>query len=220
MIFTKENYSHILYYKKPDVFDFSESLEAFICLFAHELAWHQKMESAHELIFQDDLTGLYNHRYLEQMLEREIARSSRFNDYFSLMFIDLDNFKAVNDNHGHLVGSELLKKVSKEIQCAVREIDSVMRYGGDEFIVILLGASIDQAMIVAERVRDSVESFRLRLQNGQKIGVTASVGLSCYPEHGETKQELLAVADDNMYLSKESGKNCIRISNRIDHEIR
>lgn len=216
VVFSKDSYLHIMYFKTPEGVEESKDLNAFIKLFAHEWNWHQRLEDAHELIFQDDLTGLFNYRFLEQMLEREVARSNRFNHKFSLMFVDLDNFKSVNDTHGHLVGSDLLKKIAKEIQNAVREVDSVVRYGGDEFIVILLGANESQSMVIAERVRASIEQFRLQIEGSDsKVGVTASIGISCYPDHGQTKEELLSMADSNMYLSKESGKNCIHIHHNL-----
>jgi diguanylate cyclase (GGDEF)-like protein len=215
VVFTKDNYVHLLYFAFPEGIEDSSDFNAFIGLFTHEWGWHQKLEVAHELIYKDDLTGLYNYRYLENVLDNEVARSSRFNDKFSLMFVDLDNFKSVNDVHGHLVGSELLRKISKEIQSAVREIDSVVRYGGDEFIVILLGTKIEQAYTVAERVRKFIEKYQLEVTSttGEKdsIKVTASIGLSCFPEHGQTKEELLSIADSNMYTSKSSGKNCINV---------
>lgn len=216
LLFRNKNTIHILYHRAPVLKEFYSDINAVVSLFSHEWNWHQRLEEAHELIFKDDLTGLYNYRYFESILDQEIARSSRFNDKFSLMFIDLDNFKSVNDSYGHLTGSELLKKVAKEILNAVREIDYVIRYGGDEFVVVLLGTQLNQAYHVAERVRKFIEKYEMDVVGindvGEKVSVTASVGLSCFPDHGSSKEDLLYIADSNMYSSKEAGKNRVNFS--------
>lgn len=210
-LFESDKQVHLLYFKElkgmPDNYD----LEVFLDLFRHEWQWLQKLDQVHNLIYKDDLTGLFNYRFLDENLDREVTRSERFNESFSLMFIDLDDFKSVNDTHGHLVGSELLCRLGDVIRKAVREVDSVIRYGGDEFIVMLLGANTKDAKIVAERVRRGIENYTLRTESQKQVKVTASIGISTYPEHGTTKEQLLSSADSGMYKSKGSGKNCIRI---------
>lgn len=210
-LFENDKQVHLLYFKELKGMRGNSDLEVFLDLFKHEWNWLQKLDQAHKLIYRDDLTGIFNYRFLDENLDREVMRSERFNESFSLMFIDLDDFKSVNDTHGHLVGSELLCRLAEVIRRAVREVDSVIRYGGDEFIVMLLGANTKDAKVVAERVRRGIENYTLRIENQKEVKVTASIGLSTFPEHGSTKEELLSSADSGMYKSKGSGKNCIRI---------
>lgn len=176
-----------------------------------EARWHRKMIRTESLLYVDDLTGLYNHRYLEISLENELRRADRFQNNFCLMFIDLDGFKPVNDQHGHLSGSSVLKQVADVIKDAVREIDIPMRYGGDEFVVLLLGATSTQGMLAAERVRKNIERTQFKVEDGGTTRVTASIGVAAYPEHGKDKEALLRIADESMYKSKKSGKNRVTI---------
>lgn len=176
--------------------------------FAHEWGWHKRLANAEEMLLIDELTGLYNMRYLDRAIDHELLRSQRFNVPFSLLFIDLDNFKKVNDVHGHLAGSELLKAVGSAIKDAVREVDSVIRYGGDEFVAMLIGANASMAMIVAERVRAFISSTTIKVDTSL-VSVTASIGIASYPTHGTTRNSLLAAADSSMYSIKNNGKNAV-----------
>ncbi len=176
--------------------------------FAHEWGWHRRLGNAEEMLLVDELTGLYNMRYLDRAIDHEILRSQRFNVPFSILFIDLDNFKKVNDVHGHLVGSELLKATGSSIKDAVREVDSVIRYGGDEFIAILIGANASMAINVAERVRAFISRTTVQV-GSQFVSVTASIGIASYPTHGSSRDSLLAAADASMYNIKNSGKNAV-----------
>jgi diguanylate cyclase (GGDEF)-like protein len=179
-------------------------------LFAHEWSWHKRLESSEQRLMRDDLTGLYNTRYMDLAIDQELLRAQRFNLQFSILFIDLDNFKYVNDKYGHLCGSSLLKVVSQQLTKAVREIDSVIRYGGDEFVIILIGASPSKAMKVAERARKFINNAKIE-EFGQSISVTASIGIASHPIHGSTRDALLATADESMYRSKSLGKNCVAL---------
>lgn len=176
-----------------------------------EARWHRKMTRTESLLYVDDLTGLYNHRYLEISLENELRRADRFQNNFCLMFIDLDGFKPVNDQHGHLSGSSVLKQVADVIKDAVREIDIPIRYGGDEFVVLLLAATSTQGLLAAERVRRNIERTQFKVEDGGTTRVTASIGVAAYPEHGKDKEALLRIADESMYKSKKSGKNRVTI---------
>jgi diguanylate cyclase (GGDEF)-like protein len=166
-----------------------------------------RFQKSQQLLIRDDLTGVYNHRYLEACLDQEIRRVQRFNTPFSLLFIDLDHFKPINDNYGHLAGSAVLRQVADALQSELREVDSVFRYGGDEYVVLLLEADSQTALKAAERIRRKIEQTPFQVGPGQTAGLTASIGVASCPEHGETKEQLLHLADESMYRSKRSGKN-------------
>lgn len=159
-------------------------------------------QRAQELIYTDDLTGLYNHRYLHIALEQEIHRSERYGLEFSLAFIDLDFFKNINDAHGHLAGSEVLRLVGGLLRECVRDADMLFRYGGDEFTALLVETDTRGAKIVAERIRSGIESFDFPTGQGDTSRLTATVGHATYPIHATTKNELIDLADKAMYLGK------------------
>ncbi len=167
-------------------------------------------QGARELIYTDDLTGLYNHRYMHIALDQEIRRSERYGLEFSVAFIDLDLFKNVNDEYGHLVGSDVLRQVSDLLRECVRDADMLFRYGGDEFTALLVETDTRGAKIVAERIRRGVEEFEFTLGQGQTGHLTATVGHSTYPIHATVQNELIDLADKAMYVGK--GKRNVAIS--------
>jgi diguanylate cyclase (GGDEF)-like protein len=160
-------------------------------------------QGARELIYTDDLTGLYNHRYLHIALEQEIRRSERYGLEFSLAFIDLDLFKGINDTHGHLAGSGVLNQVGDLLRECVRDADMLFRYGGDEFTALLVETDTRGAKIVAERIRSSIEEFEFATGSGKTSRLTATVGHATYPIHASTKNEMIDLADKAMYLGKD-----------------
>ena len=171
-------------------------------------------QGARELIYTDDLTGLYNHRYLGIALEQEIRRSERYGLEFSLAFIDLDLFKDVNDQHGHLSGSSVLRQVGKLLHECVRDADMLFRYGGDEFTALLVETDTRGAKIVAERIRSGIEAFNFSIGRGKTRRLTATVGHATYPIHATTKEEMIDLADQAMYLGK-SDRNIARSASEI-----
>lgn len=183
--------------------------------------WLLRLDQTQALIYRDDLTGLFNARFLEDSLEKEVRRSNRFESVFSLLFIDLDDFKKVNDQHGHLVGSDILKQLAELFKATFRDIDSVIRYGGDEFIVLLLGSTSSAARLAGERIRRVVEKHEFLVSGSdQKIKLTCSIGIASFPEHGRTKDRLIKIADECMYKSKRSGKNSVNIlQNPADSDV-
>ena len=149
----------------------------------------------------DGLTGVYNHRYLYEQIDKEKKRSDRFNTGFSLILMDLDRFKSINDEYGHLIGDEVLRGVARIIASSTRETDIVGRYGGEEFLIILPGTKLDEAYTVAEKIRAAIDRARFV----KDIHITISGGLAQY--HGEPASELISLADKNLYYAKETGRN-------------
>jgi two-component system cell cycle response regulator len=171
-------------------------------------------QGARELIYTDDLTGLYNHRYLHIALEQEIRRSERYGLEFSVAFIDLDFFKSINDEHGHLVGSGVLRQVGELLRECVRDVDMLFRYGGDEFTALLVETDTRGAKIVAERIRETVESCEFSTGHGSTGRLTATVGHATYPVHATGLEEMIDLADKAMYLGK-NDRNIARSASEI-----
>ncbi len=159
----------------------------------------------------DDLTRLYNLRYLHQALEAEIRRSRRYGTSVSVVFMDLDGFKQVNDAFGHQTGSLTLAEVARVVTWSVREADLVARYGGDEFVVILPETSTRRAVQVAERVRSQIERHTFG-GDMVEIALTACFGVASYPEHASEAGRLIELADAAMYRAKLSKKNAVRLA--------
>jgi len=164
---------------------------------------------ATELAITDGLTQLYNFRYLHQSLDVEISRANRYHTEVSLLFLDLDYFKHVNDRYGHLVGSQVLIEVGKILTRCLRPMDVVCRYGGDEFIVVLPETDPDAALGTAERLRKMIEENTFHTDAGETFHLTASFGIASYPNHVKNKNELIQMADQSMYRVKEDTRNAV-----------
>lgn len=161
-----------------------------------------------ELSVTDDLTSLYNSRYLNQVLRRESKRASRSGRPLSLLFLDLDGFKAVNDRHGHLCGSRALVEAAGVIRRCARETDVTARFGGDEFALVLPDTGSEGAVQVAERVRERIAAHPfLKVSDGLDIRLTASIGVATLPDVAASAEELVKAADTAMYRVKDRGKN-------------
>jgi len=167
------------------------------------------VQRIHELTITDDCTTLYNARHLNFMLDTEIYRSHRYAFEFSLIFIDLDHFKQVNDTYGHLVGSRLLAEIGQAIKDKCRLIDLAFRYGGDEFVVLLPQTSKENALGVAKRLHKLIREAVWLKDSSVNVRVTASVGVASYPTDSRTKAELLHLADEAMYLVKNTTRDSV-----------
>jgi diguanylate cyclase (GGDEF)-like protein len=172
------------------------------------------VEKIQELTITDDCTGLFNARHLYKTLETEVYRSARFGYQFSVIFIDLDHFKQVNDTHGHLIGSRLLAEIGYLIKAQLRLIDFAFRYGGDEFVVLLPQTSKDQAVVVAKRLQDSLRSGRFCVEQGLNLNVRASMGLASFPHDAQTPHDIIRQADEMMYVVKNTTRNNIGVASR------
>jgi two-component system cell cycle response regulator len=163
----------------------------------------QYLDSCQEAAFTDHLTGLANRRRFERQLEREVARTERYGHPFCLLLMDIDNFKYVNDTHGHEAGDEALRGVANVIQSGTRGIDTGARIGGDEFAVILPETNLARGLEVAERLRSAIAA----LDTGLSGRVTASLGVAELPSSARTGEELRAAADAALYEAKRSGRD-------------
>jgi diguanylate cyclase (GGDEF)-like protein len=176
----------------------------------------ERYRAARERAFIDDVTEVYNARYLLEALDREIRRAERYGTDLSILFIDLDRFKLVNDNHGHLVGSNTLRQLSRLLEGCVRQVDTVARYGGDEFTILLVDTGERVGGVVAERIRQSVERHAFETEAGGTLRLTCSVGVATYPGHGRTREALLDASDKAMYRAKSLGRNRVVSATELD----
>ena len=164
-------------------------------------------EAARRLAITDGLTDLYNHRFFHELFEKEYKRSDRYNTVFSLIMLDIDNFKKVNDTCGHLCGDEILKGLASLIKDCLRSIDIVGRYGGEEFAILLPETTGQEAVQTAERIRRSVEEHTF-IGNGKGLRITVSQGVATYPSPGvQERFDVIAKADKALYGAKETGRN-------------
>ena len=178
---------------------------------------HGENETLVRLAAKDGLTGLYNHAYIKERLKQEIYRCQRYQHSLSLLMIDIDDFKSLNDNYGHVVGDRVLKSLSMLMQEIVRPSDIIGRYGGEEFLVILPQTNSENSLAVAERIRENIEfhEFEVHPSKNKISRVTVSIGLCAYPDHGQTSEDLIAFADESLYAAKKEGKNRVTIFHAI-----
>jgi two-component system cell cycle response regulator len=183
------------------------------------LAWDhlERFARVEDLAYIDDLTRLYNARYFDQALERELQGATRAP--FSVLFLDLDHFKSVNDTHGHLVGSKLLVEAARVVKSCTRDQDVVARWGGDEYVVLLRETDSGGALKVAERIRRTIESHSFLAREGYGLGVTVCIGVASHPEHGVDKRILLDLADRAMYRGKRTSRNVVYMATLGGEEV-
>ncbi len=196
---------------RPDSFSVSDiqSLEsvADICATATQNANY--VERVQQLAYLDGLTGIFNRRFFELRIVEEIERARRFETGMAVIMVDIDQFKRLNDEFGHLLGDEVLRQVSSIFFQQLRKIDVVCRYGGEEFAILLSQTTHHHAMGVAEKLRKLIETWQFP---GLTRAVTISAGTATYPDHGTTRDELVKAADAGLYAAKQAGRNCVRIA--------
>jgi len=195
-------------FKKPDV----ALLDSLSLPIASALANAVRIAEAERLSQTDDLTKLHNARYLRQFLLNEIRRARRYGSSVAALFLDLDDFKQINDYYGHLVGSHVLMEMAAVILSSIRDTDAVARYGGDEFVIVLPDTGTELAGQVAERIRQKITRHMFNGGRRLQLSLTASFGVAAFPKHASSPQQLIACADTAMYEAKAANKNCVRFA--------
>jgi diguanylate cyclase (GGDEF)-like protein len=190
--------------------------------FMQEMLEQKKLiQSLREQATRDALTDLFNYQSFQESLEREVYRAKRYKLQLSLIIADIDHFKNINDKHGHLAGDRTLKCVAKSLKESLRKSDIIARYGGEEFAVIMPETSPEDSLIVAERLRETVDALRIDYE-GEGLSVTMSFGVA-FVDHQEnpSKEDLIKRADEGLYHSKNSGRNkCSFLSGNSDHGLK
>jgi diguanylate cyclase (GGDEF)-like protein len=167
-------------------------------------------EYQYKLATTDGLTDLYNHRYFQEQIRRQIENSKRYETEFSLIIIDIDYFKNFNDKFGHQSGDAVLRQVAQTLKRNVRATDIVCRYGGEEMSIILPNTSKEEAYSTAEKICERVASKKFKLANGKDANVTISLGVSVFPHDGDNASDIIEVADKRLYEAKNDGRNRVK----------
>lgn len=175
----------------------------------------QEMSKLSTLIYTDDVTGLYNQRKLMLDLDECIRKHETYKEKFSVLFLDLDHFKLVNDGHGHMVGTRVLVNIAELLREVVRDTDMLYRYGGDEFVVILQNADVEISSVVGERVLQAFKSRKFELSKNKKYPLSASIGVATYPTHASTREAVLTLADNMMFEAKKDGRGQVRLATEL-----
>lgn len=178
------------------------------CLWLDELSQlRNKVAELSELVITDELTGLYNYRFLIHSITQEMERAHRAGQGFALAILDFDNFKQLNDQHGHEFGNQVLKAAGTYIRKSLRQLDAPCRFGGEEFVLVLPGTSLREAVMLGERLREGIAAIRL-LSDGQRISLSVSIGVDyCSPSDHLTPDQAIARADTYLLQAKAQGKN-------------
>ncbi|GAA2707711.1 GGDEF domain-containing protein [Actinoplanes palleronii] len=181
-------------------------------------------EEAQRLSLTDPLTGLWNYRYLREVLRREVERAHRFGRMLTVLMLDLDHFKDVNDTYGHPVGDQVLGEFARRIRLGLREVDVAFRQGGEEFVVLLPETDAYGGVIVAERLGALVRDRPMQIDPRRpgltdRIPVTVSIGIAVFPEHGATAQEVLDAADEALYAAKNAGRDTYRLAESVSSRV-
>ncbi len=160
----------------------------------------------HQISITDGLTGLFNRKHIMELLSREKSRSQRSGSKWSILMLDIDYFKEINDTYGHPIGDKVLRRLAETLTSSVRQCDLVGRYGGEEFMVILPESTIADAARTAERIRANVGNLQF-IEEQENFAITVSIGVAGYPDHGEDTEKMLSCADNALYMAKSGGRN-------------
>ena len=172
-------------------------------------------EEAQRLSLTDGLTGTWNRRFMQMQFRQVLATATRFDRPFSILMLDLDNFKQINDTFGHQKGDEILVEFSRRVKLALREVDTFARYGGEEFICLLAETDVDGAITTAEKIRDAIRSEPFGDSPERQVSLTVSIGVASYSQHGDTYAALVESADQAMYRAKQLGRDRIAVAEKL-----
>ena len=167
------------------------------------------VERVKQLAYLDGLTGIFNRRFFELRTVEEVQRARRYGTVMAVVMADIDQFKRLNDEFGHLLGDEVLRQVPSVFHQQVRKIDVVCRYGGEEFALLFTQTNVEQALGVAEKLRKTIEKWQFP---GGSRAITISAGVASFPLHGKNRDELVRAADSGLYRAKQAGRNCVRVT--------
>jgi len=187
-----------------------QSLESVADICANSIQNAHFVERVKQLAYLDGLTGIFNRRFFELRIMEEIERARRYGTGMAVIMVDIDQFKRLNDEFGHLLGDEVLRQVSSLFHRQLRKIDVVCRYGGEEFAILLTQTNAQQAMTIAEKLRRTIEKWQFP---GVPRTVTISAGVAAFPTHGTTRDEMIRAADTGLYVAKQAGRNHVCLTN-------
>ncbi len=210
-IFTNGNITSIVFFASLKPFDAltKKFLQRYVQIFNSYLNNIRLYHLTRELSIKDALTGIYNRRFIYEAFEKEISKCRRLKKNFSILLIDLDNFKKINDTYGHLAGDKVLTEVALLLKTELRSMDYIGRFGGEEFLALLAETSKKEAFLIANRLREKLSSHSIYLSSGEKIYITASFGVAECPSDGDDINTLLSTADKRLYKAKTLGKNLV-----------
>jgi diguanylate cyclase (GGDEF)-like protein len=186
-----------------------QSLESVADICANSIQNAHYLERVKQLAYLDGLTGIFNRRFFELRIMEEIERARRYGTGMAVIMADIDQFKQLNDEFGHLLGDEVLRQVSSLFHQQLRKIDVVCRYGGEEFAILLTQITTQQALAIAEKLRQMVESYQFP---GVPRTITISAGVASFPTHGKTRDDMIRSADSGLYAAKQTGRNRICVA--------
>src|SRR5215469_553611 len=186
-----------------------QSLESVADICANSIQNAHYVERVKQLAYLDGLTGMFNRRYFEMRIAEEIERARRYSNRMAVIMADIDDFKRLNDEFGHLLGDEVLRQISSLFHQQLRKIDVVCRYGGEEFAILLTHTDAEPAAVIAEKLRRLVAKWQFP---GVPRTVTISAGVAAFPGHGNTRDEIIRAADNGLYAAKQSGRNRVFLS--------
>jgi diguanylate cyclase (GGDEF)-like protein len=185
---------------------------------ANAFANSKKFHAAEELVYIDSLTELHNARYLHMVLEQEVKRAERYRSELAFIFMDLDYFKQVNDTYGHLIGSQLLVEFGELLANNIREVDSVYRFGGDEFAMLLVETGKISGVKVADRIRRTIEEHVFCTSEDMKLKVTACLGVAAFPNDTNDSKKMIELADKAMYIGKNTTRNAVNHTGSLEEK--
>jgi diguanylate cyclase (GGDEF)-like protein len=190
-----------------------QSLESVADICASSIQNAHYVERIRKLSYLDGLTGIFNRRFFELRIMEEIERARRCGTSMAIIMADIDQFKRLNDEFGHLLGDEVLRQVSTLFHQQLRKIDVVCRYGGEEFAILLTQTSAQHALGVADKLRRQVETWHFP---GLPRTVTLSAGVAAFPDHGNSRDDLIRAADRGLYAAKQGGRNRVCLGQRVN----